>query len=137
MGTPRKGTVRCPLTLSIRAVYHRGVYWAWFAEEVRMYGETPPPWPDRPPQPPGSGAPQSRNRFLLALVAMVAGVLIAALVGTLVLILARGAQGSGAIGEQSSSAATATAAAGTVTSGQPTSATATATLPKPTPTNTP
>ncbi len=101
-----------------------------------MYSE-PPQWPDRPPQTPANGQPQSRSRFLLALVAIVASILIVALVGTLVLILSHGAQGSGTIGEQSAAAATATAAAGGVTNGQPTAISATATLPQSTPTNTP
>src|SRR6185369_514230 len=101
-----------------------------------MYNE-PPQWPDRPPQAPVGRQPQPRNRVLLSLVAIVAGVLIVALIGTLVLILSHGAQGNGAIGEQSAAAATATAAAGSVTNGQPTAISATATLPQSTPTNTP
>ena len=106
-----------------------------------MYNE-PPQWPDRPPQTPVGRPPQSRNRLLLGLVAIVAAVLIVALVGTLFVILARGAQGSTTVGEQGAAAATA-AAAGASTNGQPTPISGDATTSTggnsatPTPTNTP
>ena len=106
-----------------------------------MYTE-PPQWPDRPPQPPAGRPTQSRNRLLFGLVAVVAAVLIVALVGTLAVILVRGAQGGTTVGEQGAAAATA-AAAGATTNGQPTPISGNATTSTggtsatPTPTNTP
>jgi hypothetical protein len=107
-----------------------------------MYNE-PPQWPDRPAQTPEGRPPQSRNTVLLALVAIVAGVLIVALVGTLVLLVARGAQGGNSVGQEQSAAAATAAAGGAAANGQPTPVSGDATTSAggnsatPTPTNTP
>jgi hypothetical protein len=100
----------------------------------------PPQWPDRPAQPPGGGSPPSRSRLALAAVAIVAGVLIVALLGMLVLILSSNARGATPGGEaQNGSAAAAGTGQPTAISGEATSLPGSAdeSTPAPTPTNTP
>lgn len=91
---------------------------------------SPPQWPDRSPQSqtPGGKPPQSGSARILGIVAIVSAVLIVALIGTLIVVLQRGAQGSTSIGElQPGSAATVSAAATASTAAQSTQAVASGT----------